>query len=86
MSVVHSKKFFYVYCPDGVTSRYELLVFYDDDPFLPLTDFYHDCKRKISQSSALSYLQKSLFAWQQTSLHFSGLQQTLRLDQLRLML
>lgn len=74
MVVVHSTNYYYVYCPEGVKSRYELLVFTGDHPFLPLTDFYHDCKGRISQSSALSYLQTLLpfFTWLDKHSNYQG--------------
>ena len=47
----------YHYCPKGIESRYELLVFNgENEPFLPLTEHYHDCLGRIDKSSALSYL------------------------------
>ncbi|WP_422121655.1 tyrosine-type recombinase/integrase [Peribacillus frigoritolerans] len=55
-----------MYCPKDVESRYELLVFNcQDQPFLPLTEFYHDCLGRIDKSSALSYLNCLLpfFTW-----------------------
>ncbi|HDR7454413.1 TPA: site-specific integrase [Bacillus cereus] len=58
--------YYHLYCPKGVQSRYKLLVFNDsNEPFLPLTDFYDDVSKKISESSALSYLQCLLpfFSW-----------------------
>ncbi|KZR59359.1 tyrosine-type recombinase/integrase [Pseudobacillus badius] len=67
-------KYWHRYCPEGVESRYELLVFdHKDQPFLPLTDFYHDCIGRIDKSSALSYLQCLLpfFSWLN---HFSQYQ------------
>jgi hypothetical protein len=75
MSTIASAKYYYVYCPDGVESRYELLVFdHEDHPFLPLTDFYHDCKGRISSSSALSYLQCLLpfFSWLEEYSNYLG--------------
>jgi integrase len=67
--------FYYEYCPKGVVSRYALLVFdQNDQPFLPLTDFYHDCVKRISKSSALSYLQCLLpyFSWLNKSSNYQG--------------
>ncbi|BCB37331.1 hypothetical protein BCJMU51_2215 [Bacillus cereus] len=60
------QRYYYAYCPKGVKSRYELLVFNsNNEPFLPLTDFYQDSTGRISKSSALSYLQCLLpfFYW-----------------------
>ncbi|MEI4605020.1 tyrosine-type recombinase/integrase [Bacillus cereus] len=59
-------KYWYVHCPDDVESRFELLVFdQQNQPFLPLTIHYHDCVGRISKSSALSYVQCLLpfFTW-----------------------
>lgn len=70
-----SSSFTYFSCPDGVESRYELLVFdHNNQPFLPLTDFYHDCIGRISKSSALSYLQCLLpfFSWLNTYSNYRG--------------
>ena len=40
----------YYYCPEGIESRYELLVFNgENEPFLPLTEHYHDCIGRIRQ-------------------------------------
>lgn len=74
MVVLHSTKYYYLYCPEGVESRYELLVFNGDHPCLPLTDFYHDCKGRISQNSALSYLQTLLpfFTWLDKHSNYQG--------------
>lgn len=74
MVVVHSLKYYYEYRPEGIQSRYELLVFKNDHPFLPLSDFYHDCKGRISQSSALSYLQTLLpfFTWLDQQSNYQG--------------
>lgn len=47
-------KYWYEFCPEGIQSRYELLVFHDNEPFLPLTEFYHDCLGRIYKSSASS--------------------------------
>ncbi|WP_206762219.1 site-specific integrase [Bacillus thuringiensis] len=68
-------KYWYSYCPDGVKSRYELLVFdHNNQPFLPLTNFYHDCIGKIDKSSILSYLQCLLpfFSWLETYSNYQG--------------
>lgn len=58
--------YYYIQCPADVPSRYSLLVLdHEDHPFLPLTDFYHDCSGRLSNSSAKSYLQCLLpfFYW-----------------------
>lgn len=69
------QNFYYVYCPKGIESRYKLLVFNsNNEPFLPLTDFYHDCNGRISESSSLSYLQNLLpfFAWLEEWSNYQG--------------
>lgn len=49
--------FRYFFCPKDVESKYSILVFdKDGKPFMPLTDFYHNEKKRIADSSALSYL------------------------------
>ncbi|SHP98150.1 Tyrosine recombinase XerC [Mycobacteroides abscessus subsp. abscessus] len=68
-------KYYYSYCPDGIKSRYELLVFdRKEQPFLPLTEHYHDCLGRISKSSALSYLQCLLpfFDWLDVSSNYQS--------------
>ena len=68
-------KYWYDYCPDGVESRFELLVFnLQQQPFLPLTEHYHDCIGRISKSSALSYVQCLLpfFTWLDQFSNFQG--------------
>lgn len=65
----------YYYCPEGIESRYELLVFNGNGgPFLPLTDHYHDCIGRIDKSSALSYLQCLLpfFSWLDSFSNYQG--------------
>lgn len=68
-------KYWYDYCPNGVESRFELLVFdRQHQPFLPLTEHYHDCIGRISKSSALSYVQCLLpfFTWLDRFSNFQG--------------
>ncbi|PFF33692.1 integrase [Bacillus cereus] len=65
----------YHYCPEGIESRYELLVFNCENvPFLPLTDHYHDCIGRIDKSTALSYLKRLLpfFSWLDQSSNYQG--------------
>ena len=65
----------YYYCPKGIESRYELLVFNgESEPFLPLTEHYHDCIGKIDKSSALSYLKCLLpfFRWLDKASNYQG--------------
>ncbi|MEB2293321.1 site-specific integrase [Priestia megaterium] len=67
--------FYYMYCPEDIKSRYHLLVFdTQNQPFLPLTDFYHDCKGRISESSALSYLKNlfPFFTWLEVYSNYQG--------------
>jgi len=68
-------KYWYDYCPKGVQSRFKLLVFTSQNqPFLPLTEHYHDCLGRISKSSALSYLQCLLpyFSWLDQFSNYQG--------------
>ncbi|MEY9976996.1 tyrosine-type recombinase/integrase [Lysinibacillus sp. RC79] len=57
--------YWYEYCPKCTKSKYNLLVFKNDQPFLPLTDYYHDCLGRIDKTSARSYLNCILpfFKW-----------------------
>lgn len=68
-------KYQYHYCPEGIESRYELLVFNGkNEPFLPLIEHYHDCIGRIDKSFALSYLNCLLpfFRWLDDSSNFQG--------------
>ncbi len=70
-------KYHYHYCPEGIESRYELLVFNgENEPFLPLTDHYHDCIGRNDKSTALSYLKCLLpfFSWLDQSSNYQGKQ------------
>ncbi|PEM68056.1 tyrosine-type recombinase/integrase [Bacillus pseudomycoides] len=67
--------YYHLRCPKGVQSRYTLLVFETNNKvFLPLTDFYDDASRKISESTALSYLQCLLpfFTWLDKYSNYQG--------------
>ena len=67
--------YYHLRCPISVQSRYTLLVFDPNNKvFLPLTDFYDDASRKISKSSALSYLQCLLpfFTWLDKHSNYQG--------------
>ncbi|PGD54834.1 integrase, partial [Bacillus toyonensis] len=67
--------YYHLRCPKGVQSRYTLLVFEPNNKvFLPLTDFYDDASRKISESTALSYLQCLLpfFTWLDKYSNYQG--------------
>jgi hypothetical protein len=49
--------FFHVYRPEGVNSKYRLIVFDESkEAFIPLTEFYHDQVKRISESSVIAYL------------------------------
>lgn len=67
-------KYWYAFCPEGVQSRYKLLVFHDNEPFLPLTEFYHDCLGRIDKSSASSYVNSLLpfFTWLDHDSNYQG--------------
>ncbi|PHG67306.1 tyrosine-type recombinase/integrase [Bacillus toyonensis] len=67
--------YYHLRCPKGVQSRYALLVFEPNNKvFLPLTEFYDDASRKISESTALSYLQCLLpfFTWLDKYSNYQG--------------
>jgi len=66
--------YWYEHCPEEIESRYDLLVFHDDEPFLSLTEFYHDCLGRIDKSSALSYLNCLLpyFNWLDNYSNYQG--------------
>ncbi|WP_240519853.1 site-specific integrase [Bacillus thuringiensis] len=67
--------YYYACRPKDVESRYELLVFNsNNEPFLPLTDFYQDNIGRISKSSVLSYLQCLLpfFNWLEQHSRYQG--------------
>ncbi|MGG3471587.1 tyrosine-type recombinase/integrase [Neobacillus pocheonensis] len=68
-------KYQYHYCPEGIESRYYLLVFNCENvPFLPLTDYYHDCIGRVDKSTALSYLKRLLpfFSWLDQFSNYQG--------------
>ncbi|QED46776.1 tyrosine-type recombinase/integrase [Cytobacillus dafuensis] len=70
-------KYSYFYRPEGIESRFELLVFdCQNQPFLPLTEHYHDCIGRIDKSSALSYIQCLLpfFTWLDQFSNYQGRQ------------
>lgn len=66
--------YWYEYCPKHVESKYQLLVFKDNQPFLPLTDYYQDCLGRIDKSSATSYLKCLLpfFKWLEEESNYQG--------------
>ena len=66
--------YWYDYCPKYVQSKYQLLVFNGNEPFLPLTIFYHDCLGRIDKSSATSYLKCLLpfFSWLDSHSNYQG--------------
>ncbi|MBE1555809.1 tyrosine-type recombinase/integrase [Sporosarcina limicola] len=66
--------YWYEYCPKHVESKYQLLVFKDNKPFLPLTDYYQDCLGRIDKSSATSYLKCLLpfFKWLEEESNYQG--------------
>ncbi len=67
--------FFHIYCPEGVESKYRLIVFDDaKEVFIPLTDFYHDQIKRINESSVISYLNtlKPFFYWLKFKSHYKS--------------
>lgn len=60
------KRYYHIHCPDGVISKYSLIVLDSDNiPFLPLTDFYDDQMGRVGDKTTLSYLTslESFFSW-----------------------
>ncbi|MEQ6353503.1 hypothetical protein ABNX05_02625 [Lysinibacillus sp. M3] len=45
----------YEYGPKHIESKYKLLVFKENQPFLPLTNYLNDYLGRIDKSSATSY-------------------------------
>ena len=66
--------YWFEYCPKNIESKYQLLVFKDNQPFIPLTDYYHDCLGRIGKSSAISYLNCLLpfFKWLEKESNYQG--------------
>ncbi|MFJ7731437.1 tyrosine-type recombinase/integrase [Lysinibacillus sp. NPDC097231] len=66
--------YWFEYCPKHIESKYQLLVFKDNEPFIPLTDYYHDCLGRIDKSSAISYLNCLLpfFKWLELESNYRG--------------
>ncbi|WP_310336717.1 tyrosine-type recombinase/integrase [Paenibacillus sp. 2003] len=67
--------YYHIKCPQGVESKYSILVFNDkNEPFMPLTDFYFYQQKRISESSALSYLVslERFFTWLCRNSNFQG--------------
>lgn len=67
-------EYYYQYCPKGKVSRYELLVFNKDGPFLPLTDYYYDCLGRNAKSTAIGYLNNLIpfFNWLDEYSNYQG--------------
>ncbi|CAH8712457.1 site-specific integrase [Paenibacillus thiaminolyticus] len=67
--------FFHIYCPEGVQSKYRLIVFDDEKkPFIPLIEYYHDQIKRISESSVIAYLNtlEPFFLWLKYKSHYKG--------------
>ncbi|MEY9975032.1 hypothetical protein ABH966_005456 [Lysinibacillus sp. RC46] len=66
--------YWYEYCPKHIESKYKLLVFKENQPFLPLSDYFNDCLGRIDKSSATSYLNCLLpfFKWLEEESNFQG--------------
>ncbi|WP_036703227.1 hypothetical protein [Paenibacillus sp. OSY-SE] len=67
--------YFHVFCPEGVISEYRLIV-YDSkkEPFIPLTEYYHDQVKRINESSVIAYLNtlKPFFYWLEKKSRYKG--------------
>ncbi|KWX89053.1 integrase [Paenibacillus riograndensis] len=62
-------------CPINVLSKYSILVFNsENEPCIPLTEFYYYQQKRISESSALSYLVtlERFFSWLEKSSNYQG--------------
>ncbi|MGO4373466.1 tyrosine-type recombinase/integrase [Paenibacillus sp. MCAF20] len=58
--------FFHLYRPEGVNSKYRLIVFDDSkEAFIPLTEYFHDQVNRINESSVIAYLNtlEPFFYW-----------------------
>jgi site-specific recombinase XerD len=67
--------YFHVFCPEGVNSKYRLIVFDDTkESFIPLTEYYHDQVNRISESSVLAYLNtlEPFFYWLKNKSHYQA--------------
>jgi site-specific recombinase XerD len=67
--------YFHVYRPEGVRSKYELIVFDElKQPFIPLTEYYRDQVKRISESSVIAYLNtlEPFFYWLKHHSHYQG--------------
>lgn len=67
--------YFHIFCPEGVTSKYRLIV-YDSkkEPFIPLTEYDRDQIKRINESSILAYLNtlKTFFYWIEKKSSYKG--------------
>ncbi|MBB6669314.1 hypothetical protein [Cohnella nanjingensis] len=67
--------FFHVYRPEGVNSKNRLIVFDESkEAFIPLTEFYHDQVKRISESSVIAYLNtlEPFFYWLKHKSHYKA--------------
>lgn len=70
-----SKRFSHYFCPVGVESRYSLMVFDDEkNHFVPLTEYYQYQIGRVSEGTALSYLNvlEPFFYWLKTKSLYQG--------------
>lgn len=69
------KKYRFFRCPPNTNSKYSLIVFdYNGTPFIPLTEYYHDEKGRVAESSITNYLNSLLpfFSWLETNSNYRG--------------
>ncbi|MBY0160181.1 site-specific integrase [Cytobacillus firmus] len=62
-------------CPPNIDSKYSLIVFdYNGSPFIPLTEYFHDEKGRIADSSIINYLNILLpfFYWMDLNSSYRG--------------
>ncbi|WP_025845697.1 tyrosine-type recombinase/integrase [Paenibacillus ehimensis] len=69
------KRFTHYFCPTDVESRFSLMVFDDEkNHFVPLTEYYHYQIGRVSEGTALSYLNvlEPFFYWLKTKSLYQG--------------
>lgn len=72
-------KYRFFRCPPNTNSKYSLIVFdFNGTPFIPLTEYYHDEKGRIAESSITNYLNSLLpfFNWLKSHSNYRGIRVT----------
>lgn len=73
--MVFTTGYFHKFCPEGVKSKYRLIVFDDEkEAFIPLTEYYHHQINRINDSSVIAYLHalEPFFYWLKYFSHYQG--------------